>query len=64
MKFYNVAGYLYLETNTSSIGFGSWLLQVRGGMSCGCDENHTMGCCAILQFQAKAYLMQTGATAT
>ena len=38
MKFYHVSKALYLETDTSGIGIGSHLLQVREGMNCGQDE--------------------------
>ena len=38
MKFYNVVGLLYLETDASDVGLGVGLLQVREGMNCLCDE--------------------------
>ena len=34
MKFYDVAKFLYLETDTSEITLGTVLLQVREGMNC------------------------------
>ena len=38
MKFYDVARSLYLETDTSGIGLGAGLLQVRDGMNSGHDK--------------------------
>ena len=38
MKFYDVTRSLYLDTDASGIGLGAGLLQVRNGMSYGCDE--------------------------
>ena len=38
MKFYEVVGPPYLETNAFSIGLGARLLQVSNGMNCGHDK--------------------------
>ena len=38
MKFLDVVRALYLETDLSGIEPEAALLQVRDGMSCGCDE--------------------------
>ena len=38
MKFYDVSKSLYLGTDTSGIGLGISLLQMREGMNCGHDE--------------------------
>ena len=38
IKFYNVAGPLYLETDASSISLGARVLQVRDGMNFGNDK--------------------------
>ena len=38
MKFYDASRPLYLEPDTSSVGLGARILQVRDAMNCGCDE--------------------------
>ena len=46
MKFYDASKPLYLETDASSIGLGTGLLQVRDCMNCRLDEalNNTALC--------------------
>ena len=38
MKYYDVRKPLYVETDTSGIGLGATLLQVRDDLNCGYDE--------------------------
>ena len=38
MKYYDVRKPLYLETDTSKVGLGTTLLQVRDNLNCGYDK--------------------------
>ena len=64
MKFYDMARPLYLETNKSGIGLGAKLLEVMDGKNCGHDETQQMQYCSQLHLPAKAFLVQSCATAT
>ena len=38
IKFYNASRLLYLEPDASGVDLRAGILQVRGGMNCGCDK--------------------------